>query len=65
VKEEDFKTECPSCGLRTHHWSEIYYSSGSILIKADKQYISWCPISEKFVFSTTELNSLVTIKHNH
>jgi hypothetical protein len=42
---------CSSCGSVDHTWKDVYYDSGTVLKKADRQYITWCSKANQFILS--------------
>ncbi len=49
--------DCPLCASKTHEWRDVYYDSGSVLKKANKQLVAWCKSSNKFVLSSLHVES--------
>jgi len=41
----------------THTLKDVYFDSGAVLKKAEKQYISWCSNSQIFVLSENQNNT--------
>lgn len=56
LQKNDLKLICPSCGSARHTWKDVYYDSGTVLKKAEKQYISWCSNVNQFVLSNNRNN---------
>jgi len=51
VKKTNIKIVCPICKSETHGWKDAYYDSGTVLKKAEKQYIAYCNLTNQFVLS--------------
>jgi len=58
IKKPQVIIDCPMCASITHEWRDVYYDSGSVLKKADKQLVAWCNVSNEFVLSSLPLVSL-------